>query len=243
MILSYRHHFILLRAYKVAGTSVEMALSTLCGDADIVSPMMPVDEAARQKMGGFCGNYGADPAAEAFYNRAVVSANPAVLAQMQPPPRLYSAHSSLAVIAAQAGIDPADFRVVMITRNPYARLVSLLHMTANLSDYRRGEAMPEATSDLAAMFDRVRSRTALVRLHSAAMFAGTTPELLRYENLAEDLAAFAMSLGVKLPPLPHAKRGAGSERIDPREVFRREQLDWFNREFAAEFKAFNYTPV
>ncbi len=243
MILSYRHRFILLRAYKVAGTSVEMALSTLCGDRDVVTPMMPVDEAARQKMGGFCGNYGADPVVAAFYIGAVQTATGEELAKLRPPPGGLSPHASLAEIVAQTGIDPAEFRVFGIARNPYARLISLLHMTENLRDYRRGQAMPAAVGDLAAAFDGARDKDGLARLHSAALFGTVTPELLRYENLASDFAAFAASLGETLPPLPHAKRGVLSERIDPREVFRREQLDWFNQEFAAEFKAFNYTPV
>jgi hypothetical protein len=243
MILSYRHRFILLRAYKVAGTSVEMALSTLCGDRDVVSPMMPVDEAARQQMGGFCGNYGADPAVASFYNQAVQTADFATLEKLRPPPGTYGAHSTLAEIVAQSGIDPVEFRALGIARNPYARLISLLHMTAHLGDYRRGTAMPEATEGLAEAFERSRQRDGLARLHSAAIFAGATPELLRFEHLHDDLAAFAASLRVELPALPHAKRGALSERIDPREAFTREQLDWFNREFAAEFALYGYAPV
>jgi hypothetical protein len=243
MILSYRHRFILLRAYKVAGTSVEMALSTLCGDRDVVSPVMPVDEAARQKMGGFCGNYGADPAVAAFYNQAVQTADAATLEKLRPPPGTYGAHSTLAEVVAQSGIDPEEFSVLGIARNPYARLISLLHMTAHLGDYRRGTAMPEAADGMVAAFDRARDKDGLARLHSAAMFGGVTPKLLRFEHLHDDLAAFAAKLEVELPALPHAKRGALSERIDPREAFTREQLDWFNREFAAEFPLYGYSAV
>lgn len=243
MILSYRHRFILLRAYKVAGTSVEMALSTLCGDADIVSPMMPIDESTRQQMAGFCGNYGAEPAVAAFYNQAVQTADLATLEKLRPPPGSYGAHSTLSEIAKQSGIDPAEFRVLGIARNPYARLVSLLHMTKHLGDYRRGATMPEATDDLAAAFDSARDRDGLARLHSVAMFAGVEPELLRFERLNDDLAAFVASLRGQLPALPHAKRGALSERINPLDAFTREQLDWFNREFAAEFALYGYSPV
>jgi hypothetical protein len=243
MILSHRHRFILLRAYKVAGTSVEMALSTLCGGRDVVSPMMPVDEAARQRMGGFCGNYGADPVVMAFYSRAVQTADAEALARMRPPQGTYGAHSTLDEIVMQSGIDPAAFRVLGIARNPYARLISLLHMTAHLADYRRGAAMPEVADDLTAAFDRAREKDGLARLHSAALFGAMPPELLRYEQLGADLAAFAASLGADLPVLPHVKRGAQSERIDPQGTFTRDQLDWFNREFAAEFDLYGYSPV
>jgi hypothetical protein len=39
MIISHRHEFIYLKARKVAGTSVEVALAKHCGDADIVTPV------------------------------------------------------------------------------------------------------------------------------------------------------------------------------------------------------------
>ena len=39
MIISHRHRFIYVKARKVAGTSVEVALAKHCGDADIVTPV------------------------------------------------------------------------------------------------------------------------------------------------------------------------------------------------------------
>ena len=39
MIISHRHKFIFLKARKVAGTSVEVALAQHCGDGDIVTPV------------------------------------------------------------------------------------------------------------------------------------------------------------------------------------------------------------
>ena len=47
MILSEKHKFVFIKGMKVAGTSVEMALSTLCGPHDIVTPISPIDELAR----------------------------------------------------------------------------------------------------------------------------------------------------------------------------------------------------
>ena len=39
MIISHRHEFVYLKARKVAGTSVEVALAQHCGDGDIVTPI------------------------------------------------------------------------------------------------------------------------------------------------------------------------------------------------------------
>jgi hypothetical protein len=47
MIISHEHRFIFLKTRKTAGTSVELALSHLCGPDDIITPMSPNDEPLR----------------------------------------------------------------------------------------------------------------------------------------------------------------------------------------------------
>src|SRR5918997_5095351 len=39
MIISHKHKFIFLKTRKTAGTSIEIALSRLCGDRDIITPI------------------------------------------------------------------------------------------------------------------------------------------------------------------------------------------------------------
>lgn len=138
MIVSLRHGFWFVRPRKVAGTSVEMALSTLCDDADIASPMLPVDERVRQELGGFSGNYGADRRAEVAYAQAVVSLLLEQVPGLQPPPSRLDAHSSIDEIAALTGLAPHDFRLISLTRNPYARVISMLHMRLHFTRYQRG---------------------------------------------------------------------------------------------------------
>ena len=48
MIISHRHQFIFLKTQKTAGTSVEIALTRLCGDDDVITPVSPDDEDARR---------------------------------------------------------------------------------------------------------------------------------------------------------------------------------------------------
>jgi hypothetical protein len=47
MIISHEHKFIFLKTRKTAGTSVELALSHVCGPDDIITPMSPKDEPLR----------------------------------------------------------------------------------------------------------------------------------------------------------------------------------------------------
>ena len=52
MIASHQHRFIFLKTRKTAGTSVEIALSKVCGPDDIITEISPEDEELRQAAGG-----------------------------------------------------------------------------------------------------------------------------------------------------------------------------------------------
>ena len=47
MIVSHAHKFIFLKTKKTAGTSIELALSELCGPDDVITPLTKIDEALR----------------------------------------------------------------------------------------------------------------------------------------------------------------------------------------------------
>lgn len=52
MIVSHRHRFIYLRTRKTASTSLEIALSRICGSDDVITTIAPRDELVRQEHGG-----------------------------------------------------------------------------------------------------------------------------------------------------------------------------------------------
>jgi hypothetical protein len=248
MILSHRHGFIFVRARKVAGTSVEMALSTLCGGTDIVNPMIPVDERLRQGMKGFCGNYSDNPAFEKAYIQCVLNAAPEALARLPMPPANYHAHMSVRAIARRYPGSIAGFRVICVERDPYAKVISALAMHQGFANYARLGEMRGATEKMAHMFDEMEAQGGLEHLRSLDLYrdesGAIVAETLRYERLTEDLDAFVRSLGVTHPiTLPHAKRGPMSNAIDPTSVLRRDQIDTVNRLFAEEFERFGYRRI
>lgn len=51
MIISHKNKFIYIKNRKTAGTSIEISLSKICGPDDIITPITPVDEEARQRLG------------------------------------------------------------------------------------------------------------------------------------------------------------------------------------------------
>ena len=52
MIASHQHRFIFLKTRKTAGTSVEIALSKVCGPDDVITEISPEDEELRRAAGG-----------------------------------------------------------------------------------------------------------------------------------------------------------------------------------------------
>ena len=66
MIISHKYRFIFIKLRKTAGTSLEIALSGICGKDDIITPISAEDEEIRREPGfRSAQNYIAD---EAFYN-------------------------------------------------------------------------------------------------------------------------------------------------------------------------------
>lgn len=51
MIVSHSRRFIFVKTKKTAGTSLEIALSGLCGEDDVITPISATDEAERQRLG------------------------------------------------------------------------------------------------------------------------------------------------------------------------------------------------
>ena len=52
MIISHKHKFIFLKTRKTAGTSLEIALSKICGPKDIITPVTKNDEIIRKEYAG-----------------------------------------------------------------------------------------------------------------------------------------------------------------------------------------------
>ena len=57
MIISHKHQFIFIKPRKVAGTSVEVALSKFCGLDDIITPNIKSSEADAEDYQDFARNH------------------------------------------------------------------------------------------------------------------------------------------------------------------------------------------
>lgn len=187
MIVSHAHRFIFTKTRKTAGTSVEIALSKVCGPDDIITLISPEDEQLRAAAGGRGPqNFEAPPLPRRAFN-----------------------HMSARLARDAVGTDTwRSYYKFAIERNPWDAVVSLYYWK-----YKDRETLPdfdtyvseewiEQLADNSRMY-RIRGRLAVDRV-------------LHYEHLAEELGEVWEHLGLPgTPDLPHAKgqaRPAGHYR-------------------------------
>ena len=250
MIVSRKYRFIFIKGAKVAGTSIEIALSKLCHDTDdIVTPITARDELMRLGANGDgARNYSADPAAERSYldvlRRTPVSQVPNI-ARLTRPSEIYFNHMSLREVLLQ-GPAVSGYKVVFAERNPYAKILSWLNHQLTFAAYGTGGDMQSDPRELKAYIVRAFEAENILRVKNIELyrdFDGTlSPNIIRFEQLHEDLECFVRNLGAHYysSMLPHAKKGIFANDLDPRDFFDCRQIQIVNDHFQEEFQAFNY---
>jgi hypothetical protein len=253
MILSHRWRFIFIKGHKIAGTSVEMALSKLCGPQDVVTPITARDEVDRFRAGGQSRNYAWNPQEEEPFRAAIaqfVAAGDDRYESLPVPWRgrsRYYNHMSLREVLSQCGGDLRGYDVLCVERSPYSKALSLANMQASYADYAAGRCMQVAPELLARLMDTVIADGTLLRARNIDLYRGPDGSLaarvLRYAGLADELNAFLAERGAPAVTLPHAKKGLMSDTLDPRAVLRPDQIGRLNELFRDEFETFGYPMI
>lgn len=230
MIVSHKHKFIFLKTGKTAGTSVEIALSSLLGPDDIATPIKPVDERLRTiapqnylRSGGRFGWKWAALKVPGLAKRGLVQPDretdfwnhtPARIARERLGEEIWSSYFKFA-----------------FDRNPWDKQVSYYYWAT------RDEAQrPDFRS-----FTLEQRR--FVRGWPIYTIDGTIAVdfLGRTESLAEDLAEALRRAGVTAPvDLPHAK-GKTREIAGYRELYDDQTRAFIAKRCAEEIRHFCYT--
>jgi len=179
VIVSHEHGFVFMKTRKTAGTSVEIALSRVCGPDDVITPIVEDDEALRRAAGGRGPqHFEAPPLERKAFNHMPVSMVRRMLGRKR-----FESYFSFA-----------------IERNPWDAVVSLYHWKyrasepGDFAEYVASEAVEEFATKNQRIY-RLDGRVAVDRV-------------LRYEALAEELATVWSELALPgSPDLPHAKAG------------------------------------
>ena len=229
MIVSHKHKLIFIKTQKTAGTSMEVALSGICGPEDIITPVQSWIEGERTELAGRGPqNYRLD--------HALVPKRPLIKRLMGRPERHY--HPSIGFydhmpawrVKAYLGDDIwSSYFKFAFERNPWDRQVSWYrYKTKSKSDSDR----PTFDQFLG---DRRRAFVDNYDLYSidgkvAVDFLG------RYESVAEDFAEALRQAGVHeplaLPEVNVSTGGVGDYRTHYSEASRVCVAQWYAREIA-----------
>ena len=230
MIISHSHRFILLKTQKTGGTSVELALSEICGADDVVTYLSAEDMALGRGSG----------ARNLEIPDAYVSMRSRVLAQFGRKKSraglAYYEHMNAASV--RKSMDPTEFDAytkVSIVRNPWDREVSLYFWVT-----RNNPTPPD--------FDKfVRRRVRRPERKTFEMYsidgAPVCDIMLRYETLEADFRAFVDTLMV--PRVPNLPRAKGEHRKptarDYRQFYTDETIEIVRARNAREIDLFHFT--
>jgi len=229
MIISHAHQFIFLKTQKCAGTSVELALSQLCGPDDVITRVTPGDEELR--IGRKPQNYSIPHCYRPPLWRLWLALG------MRPSRAGTSYYNHMGAAALRRAMDPALFdayRKVTVVRNPWDREVSLYYWT-----YRDNPNPPDFERFVSRYRYRPERKTFEIYSISGRIVADV---ILRYERLQADFEEFVASLGVKdCPELPRAKgQHRKSANRDYRKMYNNRTRRIVERRYAREIEAFGY---
>ncbi len=211
VIVSHEHRLIFLKTRKTAGTSVEIALSRICGPDDTITRLTDEDEELRRSRGGRGPQHFESP----------------------PLPEKAFNHMPARGVRLVVGPDVwRDYFRFTIERNPWDLVVSQYYWR-----YRNEEAPPfddfvrrpvvVKLADKNARIYRLRGEIAVDRV-------------LRFESLASDLAELWAERGLPgSPELPHAKSHSRPAR-SYRELYTDETRDLVGNLFAGVVRDLGY---
>ena len=244
MILSKLHKFVFIKGRKVAGTSTEIALATICGPDDIITPIGQSDEMMRVERGAQAQNYSTNRPAEIAYIETLRATPPERLGKVRPPEGDYGNHMTLKKLIELFGDVRGTYDIIAIDRNPYSKVLSLANMYASTGYKTKGvmTSTPEALREnIQGLFDSGDIKKLINIRQYRGPDGAMAARVMRYETLQDDFSAFMAKLGIADPPtLPHAKKGIMADQVDYREHFTPAQIQSINRIFAEEFDEYGY---
>ena len=147
------------------------------------------------------------------------------------------------------GTIPVDWKVFAIERSPYRKVLSLANMKLSFKEYKRdGKPMKSDSNALSNQIDVMIKKGTIGKVKNVDLYkdkAGNIRvDILRYENLEEDVDNLMLSLGIlTYPKLEHFKKGLSSNNLDMLDIFTKEQIQTINELFYEEFSCFGYSMI
>jgi hypothetical protein len=224
MIISHKHKFIFIKTVKTAGTSIEVFLSQHCGDADVLTPVVPHVEPHVAR--NYQGYWNPIPQMLAYRGWARL----AVLKRYVKRKKFFNHMPAKAVRATI----PADvwnsYFKFCVERNPWDKVLSGYHMdqskrTRSLDEFLRKGRLPinypiYCDNDGKLLVD----------------------EVVHYESLMDGLGRVFGKLGIPFNGTLgiNAKSEHRKDRTPYQQVFNNAQKDLVAKAFAKEIEMHGY---
>jgi len=231
MIVCHEYRYIFLKTSKTAGTSVEIALSKFCAEGDIITPISPVDEELRARLGGHPSQ--PYPAAWPEYSAADW------LRRWTKGKHKQRYYNHIPARKLKKRLDPQiwdNYFRFCIVRNPWDRVISQY--------FWRCRDLPEAERpSIDEFLESTHVRSLRRKGYNLYTIKGElqVDKICRYESLAEDLEEVRQHLGLPEPlTLPKTKATHRSDRRHYRDVLTPAQRDRIAELFADEIRLMGY---
>ena len=234
MIICHKHKFIFLKTRKTAGTSVEMALSKLCGPGDVVTALNDEEEASRVAEGG---RQGGQNVLKPW--RSVVSCKSDlryVAANMRRPELFYNHIPAHKVRNRLSRNIWNNYLKITVERNPWDKAISSYWWG------RKNSVSPRTMEE----FLKRRIQTKPRSLTNWRIYTRknrvVADHVLFYEDLQGGLSKLGSELGVEINlPAKHAKGEARKDRRPYQEVLSDEAAGIISDLCWREIEAFGYS--
>lgn len=192
MIISHRHKFIFIKTKKTGGSSIEYALSAVCGDEDVITPASSDEEPIREGRGA--QNYMLP-----FGKRGLI--NPIRAFFTDTPERYAGFYNHMPARNVRPLVGERlwrEYYTFAFERNPWDRQVSLYYWR-----YRDPETRPPFRDFiLNPRFSRKARNWSIYSINDEV----AVDHIARYEALDEELSRFSERVGCgPLPELPRLK--------------------------------------
>jgi hypothetical protein len=202
MLISHRHRFIFLKTQKTAGTAIEIALRALLGPDDVITPISRADEQLSRQLGRPGPRHFRAPLHD--YQTADLLQ---LLARARLKKRFYN-HIPAARVKEQLPLAIwQGYLKISVERNPFDKAISSYYWRTR----KQRQPIPIdqylhscPTSEI--------SNWPIYSINDAVI----TDVMLRHEQLADDLAALADTLGLHQPLELPQQRPKGQIRSDRR---------------------------
>lgn len=241
MIICHRHRFIFIKTRKTAGSSVEIALSRVCGEGDVVTPLIERlgEEEARRAEGGF---------GPAGYRKTIGEHRgfrewKRLLLYGRRASR-FGEHEPAAAIRERVGPQIWDsYYKLSLERNPWDRAVSRYYWQKHRWERKRRKKRFPAIGEYLQWLEREKPHWISNWSHYAIGDELAVDGMLFYETLSADLEALRETLAVDADlslPRTRAKSGYRDKRRHYSELLDADDRALIARLCAREIEAFGY---